>query len=139
MDDIFDKLQAALFRDAGKDVARHRIAEFIVWLLRNGNHADIVSEVIEAKKSKRSLAGAYEAVKNEAKSKAVGGCACIEDKDVYWGIVKYLRLEDCTSRSEIESYCSGNLHANAKIEAPAQSAPGNDSPFSVDIDSLFDE
>lgn len=139
MDDIFDKLQAALFRDAGKDVARHRIAEFIVWQLRNGNHEDIASEVIEAKKSKRSLAGAYEAVKNEAKAKAVGGCACIEDKDVYWGVVKHLRLEDCTSRSEIESYCSGDLHANAKIEAPAQSAPGNDSPFSVDIDSLFDE
>ena len=139
MDEIFDKLQAALFRDAGNDAAKRRIADFIVWLLRTGNHEDIASEVIEAKKSKRSLFGAYEAVKNEAKAKAVGGCACIEDKDVYWGVVKYLRLEDCTSRSEIESYCSGDLHANAKIEASAQPAPGNDSPFSVDIDSLFDE
>lgn len=137
MTEIFSKLRAKLLTDAGSDIAKQRIAGFMAWLLEKYNHDDIASEIVSEKKKKSpTLKGAYDHVTAEAKKLAVGGCACIEDKDVYWSVVRYLNLEDCTDPDDVEAYCSDGLHANAETEKATK--PAKSSPFSVDIDSLFD-
>lgn len=136
MTEIFEKLHEKLHKDAGKDDAKRRMADFIVWLLGSGNHDDIAGQMIEAGKGAPSLNAAFEYVKNKAKEQAVGQCACVEDHVVFWNIVKYFNLEDCITPEEVKAYCGGKaeprdsepLHANAES-----------SPFSVDIDSLFDD
>ena len=134
---IFVQLREKLLEDAGKDAALQRIAEFIAWLLEVNNHDDIATKIVDAKKGAPTLKGAFNYAKDEAKKQAVGGCACIEDKNVYWSVVKYLKLENCTSPDEVEDYCSKTVHTpkpEEKLQAPAKT-----SPFSVDIDSLFDD
>ena len=134
---IFVQLREKLLEDAGKDAALQRIAEFIAWLLEVNNHDDIATKIVDAKKGAPSLKGAFDFAKAEAKKHAVGGCACIEDKDVYWSVVKYLKLENCTSPDEVESYRVETVHAS-KLEEKLQ-APAKNSPFSDDIDRLFDD
>ena len=136
MTDVYTKLKVKLLEDAGEDTSLQRIAGFTAWLLKEHNHSDIASEIVDAKKGAPTLKGAFDYAKAEAKKQAVNGCACIEDKDVYWNVVRYLKLEDCTSPDEVEIYCSGKMNT-PKPEEKLQSV-AKTSPFSVDIDSLFD-
>jgi len=135
---IFMKLRDKLFKDAGKDPALPRIAGFIVWLLEKYNHEDIASEMLSKKKDAPTLKDAFGFAKAEAKKYAVDGCACVEDKDVYWSVVRYLNLEDCTSPEDAEAYCSEKVHTHTETEDFLH-ANAKSSPFSVDLDELFSD
>ena len=136
MADIFAQARERLTADAGTDAAKLRIADFIAWLLESGNHGDKAEEVVKAGEKESVLTAVYGSIESKARKAAVGECACIEDKDVYMWAVEFLQLTDCVTREEIAGYCSGGLHANAKPAVPP--VPEKTSPFSVDIDSLFD-
>ena len=136
MADIFAQARERLTADAGKDSARLRIADFIAWLIESGNHGDKAEEIVKADGKKSVLSAVYGSIESNARKAAVGGCACIEDKDVFMWAVEHLQLTDCVTREEIAGYCSGGLHANAKPAVPP--VPEKTSPFSVNIDSLFD-
>ncbi len=158
----YSKLKEKLKEDAGTDGALIKMADFIEWLIISGNHEDIAEKMLvpapaekpepadagKQKKGKKktappepeySLKKAFDHVRDAAKKLAGNaGAVCVEDKDVYWEIVKYFGLTDCVTKEEVAGYAAGNVSLHANAEAPTAPAPVKSSPFSVDIDSLFD-
>ena len=141
MSEIFDKMKTRLIADAGNDVGKRRTVDFVIWLIESGNHEDKATEIVNVNDKKSVFDKLWTSITDRARKAAVNGCACVEEKDVYMWAVEFFKLEACITRKEIADYCAGKLHANAENEKPDPDLHANtkNTPFSVDIDSLFDD
>ena len=74
--------------------AQKRILDYI-----NENASEALTEKINS--GKKTMAGCFDYIKNEAKKQAVKGCACIEDKEVYGWAMHYFE-EDSIKEGEIK-------------------------------------
>lgn len=81
------------------------------------NVSDILAEKINS--GKKTLQGCWNFIVGEAKKKAVSGCACIEDKEVFGWAVHYFEedsIEECKSAPAVKT-------ATVKTEAKAEKKP----------------
>lgn len=131
MNEIYEQLKAKLYEKAGADRPLRKVADFMIWALENGNHADITSEKL---KDKDPLGSCMGAVKAKAQKHANGGCAMIAEPEVFEWVAEWLGLKDCLSREEIEKYCSGEAALPA---ASAQEEPPKSSGLDLGLDDLF--
>lgn len=74
--------------------AQKRILDYI-----NENASEALTEKINS--GKKTMAGCFDYIKNEAKKQAVKGCACIEDQEVYGWAIHYFE-EDAIKEGEIK-------------------------------------
>lgn len=74
--------------------AQKRILDYI-----NENASEALTEKINS--GKKTMAGCFDYIKNEAKKQAVKGCACIEDQEVYGWAIHYFE-EDAIKEGEIQ-------------------------------------
>lgn len=74
--------------------AQKRILDYI-----NENASEALTEKINS--GKKTMAGCFDYIKNEAKKQAVKGCACIEDQEVYGWAMHYFE-EDAIKEGEIQ-------------------------------------
>lgn len=70
--------------------ARNGTEQIIVDYI-NQNASDVLCKKIKA--SGKTMAGCMDFIRNEAKKKAVNGCACIEDKEVFGWAIHYFEEE----------------------------------------------
>ena len=135
MNEIFEKLEAALYAEAGNARPLRKIADFIIWAMENGNHEDIADMFFsEDKKKKKTLGGCMSEVKSKAQKQANNNCAMIAEPEVYEWVADWLGLSDCLSREEIEQYCYGGAALSA---APAQEEPSKPAGLDLGLDDLF--
>ena len=107
------------------------------------NVSDLLAEKIN--NGKKTLQGCWNFIVGEAKKKAVSGCACIEDKEVFGWAVHYFEedsIAECKSAPAVKT-------ATTKTEAKAEKKPAPEAkpkaekkapPKNVDEDqiSVFD-
>lgn len=74
--------------------AQKKILDYI-----NENASEALTEKINS--GKKTMAGCFDYIKNEAKKKAVNGCACIEDQEVYGWAIHFFE-EDAIKEGEIK-------------------------------------
>ena len=74
--------------------AQKKILDYI-----NENASEALTEKINS--GKKTMAGCFDYIKNEAKKQAVKGCACIEDQEVYGWAIHYFE-EDAIKEGEIQ-------------------------------------
>lgn len=74
--------------------AQKKILDYI-----NENASEALTEKINS--GKKTMAGCFDYIKNEAKKQAVKGCACIEDQEVYGWAMHYFE-EDSIKEGEIK-------------------------------------
>ena len=77
--------------------ARNGTEQIIVDYI-NQNASDVLCEKIKA--SGKTMAGCMDYIRNEAKKKAVNGCACIEDKEVFGWAIHYFEEESLSEEKK---------------------------------------
>ena len=92
--------------------AQQRVKEYL-----EQNVSDLLAEKIN--NGKKTLQGCWNFIVSEAKKKAVSGCACIEDKEVFGWAVHYFEedsIKECKSAPAVKT-------ATVKTEAKAEKKP----------------
>ena len=74
------------------------------------NASDVLAEKING--GKKTLEGFFRYAKDQARAKAVNGCACIDDKTVFGWAIHYFEDDDVREKRE-----SGEPKAKAKTAA----------------------
>lgn len=100
--------------------AQKRILDYI-----NENASETLTEKINS--GKKTMAGCFDYIKNEAKKQAVKGCACIEDQEVYGWAMHYFE-EDAIKEGEIKQ--------RAAVYAPEPKKPEPKKPEPKKKDDL---
>ena len=96
--------------------ANNRNEELVLEHLKK-TVTDILAEKINT--GKKTLAGCWNFIVGEAKKKAVQGCACIEDREVFGWAVHYFEedsIEECKSAPAVKT-------ATTKTEKKVEKAP----------------
>ena len=105
--------------------AQKKILDYI-----NENASEALTEKINS--GKKTMAGCYDYIKNEAKKQAVKGCACIEDQEVYGWAIHYFE-EDAIKEGEIKQ------HAAVYEPEPKKTEPKKPEPKKTnDLDGQLD-
>lgn len=88
--------------------AQKRILDYI-----NENASETLTEKINS--GKKTMAGCFDYIKNEAKKQAVKGSACIEDQEVYGWAIHFFE-EDSIKEGEIKQSATVYKPEPAKAE-----------------------
>lgn len=123
--------------------ANNRNEELVLEHLKN-TVTDILAEKINT--GKKTLAGCWNFIVGEAKKKAVQGCACIEDKEVFGWAVHYFEedsIEECKSAPAVKTATTAKPKAEKKaIPVTDAKAEPPKAPKSKKVDeaqlSMFD-
>lgn len=94
--------------------ANNRNEELVLEYLKN-TVTDILAEKINT--GKKTLSGCWNFIVGEAKKKAVQGCACIEDKEVFGWAVHYFEedsIEECKSAPAVKTTTTAKPKAEKK-------------------------
>lgn len=104
---------------------------------------DILAEKINT--GKKTLQGCWNFIVGEAKKKAVQGCACIEDREVFGWAVHYFEedsIEECKSAPAVKTATTAKPKAEKKVEKKTTPATEPKAPKSKKADegqlSMFD-
>ena len=96
--------------------------KIILDYLKN-NISDVLAEKINA--GKKTLRGCWNFIVGEAKKKAVSGCACIEDREVFGWAVHYFQedsISECKSAPAVKTETTQNKPA-PKAETKNEAKP----------------
>ena len=120
-----------------KLTAKNRNEEIILEHLKK-SATDVLAEKINA--GKKTLTGCWNFIVSEARQKAVSGCACIEDREVFGWALHYFEedsIEECTSAPKLKSVTTSQKPSKKK-EVTKQKTKLSPKPQSDDQFSLFD-
>lgn len=93
------------------------------------NASEVLADKIN--NGKKTLQGCWNYITNEARKKAIGGCACIEDREVFGWAIHYFE-EDSIKEGEIKSEPVKNPKTDVKpTKTKAKSADGQMSLFDL--------
>lgn len=142
-----DALSAFFAKDKKRDDFRKTIEDYVIWqlaalpdeALANTTAGEIVKGVFDMKKI-------CQTVISEAQKQKSGSSAALASYDVFWIVCKELHIDGVITKEDTLGFVpegftksmAVEVHAHAEPEEKVQ-APAKTSPFSVDIDSLFDE
>ena len=99
----------------------HTEAEKRVKAYLEENASEVLAEKINA--GKKTLEGFFRYAKDQARAKAVNGCACIDDKTVFGWAIHYFEEEAITeSKAKPKAEKPKEERKAAKIEASKQSS-----------------
>lgn len=141
-----DALSAFFAKDKKRDGFRKIIEDFILWQLSalpDPALADTTAdEIINSVHDVRKIC---DTVTAEAQKQKNGSYTAMASWDVFWIVCKELHIDGVITKEDTLGFVpdgftksmSVEVHAHAKTEEKLQ-APAKTSPFSVDIDSLFD-
>lgn len=98
-----------------KDAAQEKVKEYL-----EQNVSDLLAEKINT--GEKTLQGCWNYIVGEAKQKAVSGCACIEDREVFGWAVHYFEedsIAECKSAPPVKTVTS---KAEKKPTTPPKNA-----------------
>lgn len=107
--------------------------KIILDYLKN-NISDVLAEKINA--GKKTLQGCWNFIVGEAKKKAISGCACIEDKEVFGWAVHYFQedsIAECKSApaaKAVTTKAEKKPEKVEKVEAKPKSKKADDGQIS---------
>lgn len=122
-----DKLDAEM--EKAKDPCSKYIAEQLLQLATSC--PEVAEKILEEKKT---LGGALEAIKAEAKKHAVAGCGCVDETQAVEIACKYYSIKAATKHAAEPAAASQALGKTARTQADA--GTGNDA-VSVNLDDFF--
>ena len=141
------ELSAFFAKDKKRDGFRKIIEDYILWqlsalpdpALADTTADEIIKGIFDMKKI-------CQTVISEAQKQKSGNSAALASYDVFWIVCKELHIDGVITKEDTLGFVpdgftksmSVEVHAHAKTEEKLQ-ATAKTSPFSVDIDSLFDD
>jgi|GEM_PF-595883 len=134
-------------KDKKRDSFRKTIEDYVIWQL-----AALPDEALADTTADEIIKGIFDMNKicqkviSEAQKQKSGNAAVLASYDVFWIVCKELHIDGILKPEDTLGFVSEGftksmaveVHAPAKTEEKVQ-APAKSSPFSVDIDSLFDD
>ncbi|MBR1833491.1 MAG: hypothetical protein IJ784_13880 [Ruminiclostridium sp.] len=142
-----DSLSAFFAKDKKRDSFRKTIEDYVIWqlaalpdkTLADTTADEIIKGIFDMKKI-------CQTVISHAQKQKSGNSAALASYDVFWIVCKELHINGVITKEDTLGFVpdgftrsmSVEVHAHAKTKEKLQ-APAKTSPFSVDIDSLFDD
>ncbi len=115
------------------DPTEQRVLDYL-----NENASEVLAEKINA--GKKTIAGALEYAKGEARSLAVNGCACIEDATVFGWVIHFFEEDDIKEPKKgaatRTARTAGKARAAKKGPAKAGTTNGKKKPGKKSADDL---
>ena len=142
-----DALSAFFAKDKKRDSFRKTIEDYVIWQL-SALHDEALADTTadEIIKGILDMKKICQKVISHAQKQKSGSSAALASYDVFWIVCKELHINGVITKEDTLGFVpdgftksmSVEVHAHAKTEEKLQ-APAKTSPFSVDIDSLFDD